>query len=251
MGTDNRPWARLTFPSIRAQQLIVAAHARTPNESCWDDPQWVGLGFQSTSDFDTRGIADSPLALMLEASAKLPDTFKSLAEPRAAVTGAVWSVPDVMAGVPLSARTRVRSKLAPINLRIAMQYLSGVDNQTIAPLAARLAKAIYAYTLAGGVVSLSVIKFGQFSRPATDGVTRAFIETKVNTSDRAEIALAFSVTYNRSLGSALLCALSPAQAEIIPRETSHSIPGKPVYVAGGDYAVKQALEEVIKSLAIV
>jgi len=247
-GTDGRPWVRGKFPSLQALHALVKTHARTENERNWADPSFIGLRFQSRASFDSTGKADAAYAAFSKALGALPEK-RIPSTIRPAISGAVWSVPDVMAGVPLAARTRMRIKVAPLNLRLGIDFSSGVSAETVAPYTARIAKAIWAYHEAGGVVSLTMI---HFTVTLPDDGARFYSETAINTSDSATLSVALSPIMARALVYPFFSALSKATRDPLPMSYDHdTIPGGVHMLKGSsacDFA--ESAEKIIAQLRI-
>jgi hypothetical protein len=206
-GTKGKAWGVFTAPSVSAFLQYVREYGQTPNENGWSDSSdWIGLGEQSRQDFMETGIAKKPLNDVKSAAAKLPHRHTALSKPLPAITGAIWDVPAVLANVPLAARSRLRQRLAPINIRLACFWSGGISSEALAPVTAKLTKAINDYTMAGGIVTLTV----GFISSYTDSEKRlkqCFAGCKVNAADLSNIATIISPVGFRALGGRMLSAL--------------------------------------------
>jgi len=204
----------LSFPSVRAAHEFCVKHARTENERQWIRSSWNGLDHQSTENFDRTGIAEKPRDLVQKAIAAMAVTPSKFGAIRPSMVGGSYSIPALMAGLPLSARNRIRNKLPPIDLRVAMMFSGNVDNAQVAPLSARIAKAIWDYVQAGGIVTLKVYNcvtiYGDKSNQP------AFTEVTVNASDLASLSLALSPTFMRVVAAPILSALSNNSRDSLP-----------------------------------
>lgn len=243
------PWAILSFPNVRTFQQIVQSHAQTPNEQNWTtNSDWIGLGPQSVENFHLTGVADKPLEYVKSAIAKLPHIQSKFGRPRPAVCGSQWDIPAVLANLPLSARTRTRTKLTPLNIRLACFFSGAISAESLAPLTAKLVRAIYDYTMAGGVVNLRVGFVSSIKLPRAN---QALIEAHVNTSDLASLATILSPVGYRALGGRLNSALcQSAKNTGAGFETDHSLPDT-YWLSGRLEDVFKASEKVFTQLRII
>lgn len=245
-GNDGKPWDKLVFPSVRELHQTVIDHARTKNEAEWTTGYFCGLESQPLADFDSSGKANTAFDAFTAAVAKLPD-IKRAGTMRAAVSGSYWDVPSVLANLPLAARTRVKSRLAPVNFRIALDFSGAVDAKTVAPYTAKLARAIWDYQLAGGVCTLTVLHLSDLSDHS-----RIYAETRVNTSDMAALSLALSPICARALAYALFSAASPRTRDHLPmNDDSQAIPGGCFAMEGrSNEAFRKSAEALIARLTV-
>lgn len=247
-GIDGKPYSLILCNSTQHAQQLTIDHARTENEKgcSWHVPSFIGLKNQTIQEFDQTKKATYPLQCLESALARLDQKTTRPGGQRMAVTGGFWDTPSVIAALPLSARTRVRTKLPPKNIRIFIVYSGGVSSETMAPLTARIAKALWQYTLAGGAVSLTV-QTGSAIRGQTG---RAVIETRVNTSDVSALALALSPVFMRSISAALLCALSDKPSDSLPILRDPITPGV-YFLSDIGPGITKVAEKIIADLAIV
>lgn len=246
-----RVWGKLYSPSPRACHQTSIEHARTDNElSVFEGgSDWLGLGDQTPQAFDRTGIADYPLALTKKALASLPAVRHIPSAIRPAVSGAVWNIPAVLANLPLSALTRVRAKLAPVNLKFAIRYSANVSPESVAPLAAKLSKAIHDYAQRGGVVTLTLYKFSCTVNPDSYGFIS---EVRVNANDLAQIALALSPAFSRVVQMTLAKAYSTRNRDslkVVDDYPEKIIPGA-ILLEGHGYRMQKAFETAIAILKI-
>lgn len=227
-------WAQLAFSSPREALECAKQHARTPNEIDWlDDPHWCGLGAQSAENLDQTGIAEHPLALLRSAVASLPRKHTKPGAIQPAIAGGVYSVPAVLAGLPLAARARLRTKLAPLTINLVCSWSASVTDETLAPVFAKLGRAINDYTLAGGVVSLTVYDIAELRQTPLPGLAGAIIKVRVPTNDLAQIALGCSNAASRAVYAPLQSALSlaPRDSLRVPPPSANPIPSS-LYLGG-------------------
>ncbi len=248
---DKGRWIVLTTQNPRELAGITQQYARTANEKDWWSWEgWNGIPGQTWESLDKSGIAEHSLKLMQKASATLPARIKRPNRASPAVTGAVWNIPAVMANLPLSAITRARTKLPPKNIKIGLAFSESVDCESVAVPMAKIAKAIHAYTLAGGVVSLTVYNLG-FICESSVGARGVIISCKIPTSDAAALATMLSPVNFRNISGPLLTAFSDYPRDAIPVPELHDCPMPDVLMAGGvGEDIHKALEGVIKALEI-
>ena len=212
----------LKFHSILSAHAAVISHARTENEDSCKCPSFIGLNGQTLSDLDTTSRSIYAQQCLESAIAAMTTPAKKPGEIRNTVTGGFWDIPSVIAGLPLAARSRVRTKLPPVNLRLWIAYSGYTDEKEIAPLTAKIARALWDYIKAGGIANLSVITG---CRIRNDTTKTAIIETRVNTSDISALAFALSPVYMRAISCALLCAMSDKPQDSLPMIKEDFLPG--------------------------
>lgn len=248
-GEGKNALSILRFSSIRECHEFTRKHARTGNETSWisDSRGFLGLADQSVFDFDTSGIPQHALKLVKTQMAKMTGTPSRPGQFAPAVTGGFWDVPSVIAGLPLSARIRARTKLPPVNLRLAIDFGADVSGEKIAPACARLAKAIHEYTKAGGAVSLSVMSyFDIWSEKANNG----WIECKVNGADLTNIATAFSPAFLRGVIYCLESALSDKPHDSLP-VVQRNLDPSAIMIFGNSKSVAEGFDKASERLRIV
>ena len=212
----------LRYPSIISAHAAVIANARTENEDSWKRPSFIGLNGQTLADLDKTGRSIYAQQCLESSLARMTTPAKKPGEVRNTVTGGFWDIPSVIAGLPLAARSRVRTKLPPINLKLWVAYSGYTNEKDIAPLTAKIAKALWDYIKAGGIANLSIITG---CRIRNDKAEIAVIETRVNTSDISALAFALSPVYMRTISAALLCALSDKPEDSLPMIKEDFLPG--------------------------
>lgn len=252
-GTDGLKWGKLVCSSPRDAHNFARKYARTPNESQWTTyPRWIGLDTQAFPDFEETGIAHYPRSQVEASKADLPASSFRPSQSRAAVTGALWDVPAVLANIPLAARTRVRTKIAPVNLKISFAYSGMIDEKEITPRIAKLARAIWGYTMKGGAVTLTVYNTclfsGNYGKLFPSDIKGLIVETKVNAADVAALALATSPAFFRSIAAPLQSACSLQNGDMLyPHETP--LPGV-IQASGISQRIHEALDKAIEALRI-
>ena len=250
--TPSRKWALLQFPSIETLLAHSVAHARTDNEllNALDDPHFTGIYPQTRTDLEKTSLAKTALAELEKARASFPQKHTRPGDFRATVTGGFWDTPSVIAGLPLAARSRTRSKLPPKDIRIALSLSASVETKDVYKVSAQIVRAIHEYILAGGVVNLTVYHTAQFEKKSSRGTIGAAVCARVNTANLASLALAISPTMTRLVTGPLITALSDAQGDgRYPPEKS-PVPGV-LYLGGRGAAWHAAAKTVLASLAIV
>lgn len=242
-------WAKLFFPSIGETHAFAKKHARSDNENIWlHSPSWCGLATQEIPDFDNTGIATYIRDLVISSEGKMPHKLSKLANPHMAITGGYWDTPSVIAGLPLAARTRKRAKLPPRSIRLAFFMSAGIDSERMSALTAKITRAIWEYTIAGGAVDLHVAYIGLARRTST-GACGIAIETRVNVSDVASIALAISPAMYRTICGPLQTAFSESARDGIPPPQFSPLKGY-LWIGGTLEAAIKAAEQTIKDLQI-
>lgn len=246
---DEKRIGWLKFPSVASAIAFHTKFARNVGQGADMSlssmgKEWHGLGKQTLGQYLDSRVAQHALDLTLAARAAMQQPQMTYSRPTAAITGAVWDVPSVIQNLPLAARRRVRTKLAPINLHFVTWYGSISDIGPVFLLAARLACAINAYTIAGGVVTLRVTAIAE-----GDDSTYARVASSVNvqTSSLAEIATALSPTFHRVTQIPLRQCMQRGYASL-PRSPNF-IPGARELL-GPKQALVAAFEKAISDLKI-
>jgi hypothetical protein len=247
-SVDDKGCGWLKFPSVAAAIAFHAKFARNPNERDYEPAPFdehYGLGAQTFADYLESRVAKHPLELTVKARASMQEPRKTYDKPVATVTGAVWNIPAVLQNLPLAARSRIRTKLAPIHLHFVTWYGSISDIAPIFPLAARLASAINAYIIAGGVCTLRVTAIAE----SQDSMFSRHVASSVNvqTSNLGEIATALSPTFHRVTQIPLRQCMQGGYASL-PR-AANFIPGARELL-GPKSALVAAFEKAITDLKI-
>lgn len=248
-------WGKLKFQNPREAHKAAVAWARTGNEQVWQSSgfNWQGLGAQPRDDFDACGIAQKPRDLMKNATATLVRKPSRAGKSAPAITGGTWSVPAVLANLPLAAIARQRTKLPPVNLRLALTWSSSVRDETLAPTFAKLARSIWDYTLAGGAVTLTVYGCGKV-RSSTSGAKGLIVECRVPATDIAQLSLGLSVVFLRTIAGPLCTAFSgyPSDNILVPDPSEIPLPAGTIYIGGrtrsGD--IGSNLDDALKTLQV-
>jgi hypothetical protein len=247
---DGKTWGRIRAPIARIVQLCKD-HACTRNEEGWTSSgsRWLGLRDQRREDFHATGVATYPLELVKATMATLPQKRSRFAEPRAAVTGAYWDVPSVLANLPLAARTRVRNKLPPKHYKIALSMSCNVDAEDMAKRVARLVSALWDYTKAGGVCTIDMAYLGRVraSSLAADGL---IVQFTLNASDLSAAAVAISPAFFRAVAGPLMTAFSEHDGDSIPIPEKSPFDPSWLYIGGVGSASLDAFDKIAKELAL-
>ena len=253
-GVNNEPWGLLKFPSIRAAHEFTKTHARTTNESSWQSPYFIGLDPQTLANFDSSGVSQNALTAVRAAKGKMQEPKLTFAGPRASIAGAVWDIPAVLAGIPLCARQRVRTRLAPLSFHFLFSAACDLDAREMGEHGARVAGAIHAYILAGGVVNLTIsraaLNTGHRTNASTDGTKGLIVQSRVNTSDLAELSLVFSPAYIRGIAAPLITAFSAQDGDSLPILNYAPLSGV-TYCGGPPENFRARMAEACKALKIV
>ena len=239
-------WAHIRTQTPREMLALSAQHARSDNERAWggSGTEWQGLGSQSVESLDASGIAEHARDALKNASATLSRAPNKPGKVQPAIVGGSWSVPAVLANLPLAARARVRNRLPPVNLKIVLAWSASVSDETVTPVFAKLSHAIWAYTLAGGAVDLRVYALGFLCRSSV-GAKGLIAESRVPAADISQLALGLSAPYFRAITGPLCTALSDEESDsiMVPQESDNPIPGS-IYIGG-----RTASGDIAKSLA--
>ena len=247
-------WGIFKFQNPREAHAAAVQYARTPNEhSGLSDTRWAGLGSQTIESFDSSGIAEHPLSLMRAASAAMARKTSRPGKIQPAITGGSWSVPAVLAGLPLAANARARTKLPPLMINLALSYSASVRDETLAPIFAKLARGLWDYTLAGGAVIITNHSAVRIHRSET-GAVGCIVQCRVPTNDLAQFSLGLSSAFFRTIGSKLAKAFSDYPSDPMPVAEPESTPFPPgtIFLGGrtatGDIGAN--LSAVLAALAI-
>lgn len=246
-----RKYYLMHFPSVRAAHIAAKEYIRHDACSWTSSPKWVGLPTQTIENWDSTGNCPEITNGVKAAIANLPEIRNRPGHIRPSVAGGYFCTPDVIAGIPTSARIRIRSKLQPINLRLAFSLGAGVDSEDMAPLSAKISRAIWNYTQAGGVVTLRVYKISTFSGISPDGYYGAVIETNVDCTDIAAVALALSPAFSRGITAPLSAALSPVKSDGLPVTQDRILGSGVYYITGPHGEAIRALENALAAMSIV
>lgn len=251
--TEKRQWSMLRFNSTKDLIEASAKYARTNNEillSGVSDPHFAGIYPQTIPDLAETHIAKTALQKLETALAAFPDRKTRPGDFRAAITGGFWDTPSVIAGLPLAARTRVRTKLPPRDLRISFSLSAMIDADDVYKVSARMVKAIHNYILAGGIVNLTVFNTAEFDSGPSNGTIGAVIATKINTADLASLALSISPTMHRHIAGPLITALASGFKDVRMPPDKPPVPNT-IYLGGSGAQWHKAAQRVLADLAIV
>lgn len=187
---------------------------RTDIDEHCKNARFSGIG-QSGDDVLRAGFYTQAFEEFKRAEAKLEaDRFQpGLLRPM--VAGGAWIVPLVLAGNPMPARIRERSKLPPKNLELCVNVVHYIKWQDITASMARIARAAWDYVQAGGTVSLTVHYIYQFTKPQ-DGHEGFLASIKVPLTNQASFASACSAQEFRGIGIAVARALSGYRDDSLP-----------------------------------
>lgn len=252
VDTPQGKWGKLTTSTPREMLTLCKQHARTPNEISWvRNSPWAGLGSQTSESLDATGIPEHSRDMLQKATAQLVRKPSKAGRVTPSIVGGSWSVPAVLANLPLAARSRARTKLPPLNIRLVCTYSASVDEARLSAIFAKLARAIWDYTLAGGAVDLRVYGIG-FTRRTTTGAKGLICETRVPASDMSQLALALSPMFLRAVTGPLMTAFSdsPDDSIMVPQPSDNPIPGS-IYIGGRTRSGQlPELSKVLEALSV-
>lgn len=239
--------ARLYFPSVSSAHAYAITHARTQNERSWiNSSAFLGCKGETMPDVDKAGSAKYPLECVKKAIAGMEQKPTKPGAIRNTVSGGYWDIPSVLAGLPLAARSRIRTALPPLTLHIMVDFSAEVTAEFMAPITAKIAKALNNYTLAGGAVNLSLCSIAQTRNPQYRNLV---IETRVNAADVASIAFAFSPVFLRGVIYPIEAALSLQDNDPLPLVRTKPIPNA-YYLTGNLEDIQAAADSVLAALKI-
>lgn len=242
-------WAKLHYSSLPNMHRASCTYARTTNETIGQNSEhWLGLENQTRSSYEQTGICEYSLGLVKKNADAMAKHYSRLAEPHAAITGGYWDTPSVLANIPLAARTRKRSRLAPKSIKIGYFMSCSISAADMAVLAARISRAIWDYTIAGGAVTLTVAHVGRVT--SSTGAVGLTVETLVNTSDVSAVATALSPAFFRIDGGCLMQAFSDHRSDSIGCPRTSPLPADYLYMGGAHGDSLKAAETIIKTLQI-
>lgn len=241
-------YGKFSFASPSDAARFARENCRTPGyTSSWLNNYERVLGtVQTLKDFDQTSIAKESLRLTQAASAQMPKRASIMANPHAAITGGYWDTPSVLAGLPLAARTRKRTKLVPKRIHIAFYMSGGITTESMAPETAKIARAIWDYTLAGGAVDLTI---SHISGTTAHHITGIITETRVNCADVASLSLALSPTFFRLVHRPQSAAMALVKMDIGQCVHVCPIPNC-LWIGGALHEVFTTCTTVIKMLEI-
>lgn len=252
-GTKGK-WGIFKFQNPREAHVAAVQYARTDNEGMdQQSSEGLGLAKQPLVAYDHSGIAEHPLSLMRAASAAMTRKTSRPGKIQPAITGGSWAVPAVLAGLPLAANARARTKLPPLAINLALSYSASVRDKTLAPIFAKLARGLWDYTLAGGVVIITNHSAVRIRRSET-GAVGCIVQCHVPTNDLAQFSLGLSSVFFRTIGSKLAKAFSdyPSDPMSVAEPESTPFPSGTIFLGGrtstGDIGAN--LTSVMQALAI-
>lgn len=176
---------------------------------------WSGVN-QAPDSILAQGFYTTAREEFFKASAKLETDRYIPGALKPAVAGGAWIVPLVLAGNPMPARIRQRSKLPPVNLDLAVNVWVGVKWEDITRSMARIARAAWNYIEAGGAVSITANYVHHFSH-AQDGCKGVVVSIQVPVTNMAAFASAASTQEYRGFTMAFASqGLSPNVGDGLP-----------------------------------
>jgi hypothetical protein len=177
--------------------------------------RWSGVD-QTPDSFLESATYRTAYAEFQRAEAKLEATRFQPGRPIPAVAGGAWVIPLVLAGNPMSARLKTRTKLPPVNLELAVNVFAGIQWRDITASIARIARASWDYIQAGGAVSITVHYVHRFGK-AQEGHEGVLISIKVPLTSASAFASACSTQEYRGASMAFAGgALSPIKDDSLP-----------------------------------
>lgn len=198
---QGRKFDYLSFPSPAAMFAALREGKGLPEnaQDLWElfGRADSGLGGQSCQEFLTSRLARHALTDFNKASAKLHAAPVLGSRQSPAVCGGAWVIPSVLANHPMPARVRTRDKLPPKILKIRLGTNSGTPGDAMADPAARIARAVWDYQLAGGVTRVSLWFGSNYPKTSFRGTAGLRVDCQIPLSDTAAFATAISVPFYR------------------------------------------------------
>ena len=177
--------------------------------------QWSGIR-ESLPGWLESGVFAQAFETFQSAESRMEASRFIMAPPIAAVTGGAWVVPLVLTGVPMSARIRPRAKLPPVNLSLTVCVSAYVKHADISRSTAKIARAAWDYTQAGGAVRLVVNYTYGFTTPAPGGVQGLVCTVEIPLTNQAAFASACSAQQFRGAAICLAQSLSGLREDSLP-----------------------------------
>lgn len=234
VDTPTGKWAKLSTINPREMLEFSRTLGRTTNERAWQSSgsKWQGLGLQSLASLDSTGIPEHARDAMNKAIAVLNRKPSRPGRIAPTMVGGTWSVPAVLANLPLAARSRLRTRLPPLRIHLVLAWSASVDEAALTPIFAKLARSIWDYTLSGGAVDLRVSCLG-FARATSTKAKGLIAESRVPCSDISQLALALSPAFFRAVTGPLMTAFSDSSSDsiMVPQPSDNPIPDS-IYIGG-------------------
>jgi len=170
---------------------------------------WCGLGSQSIREFFSDGYSTEALSQFSESLAQVQAQKALGGRLTPSVAGGAWVIPLVLQSHPMASRIRPREKLVPLNIRLRIGAMAMTSSGDITTNGAKVARALWDYALAGGIVSLTSIHVHGYYKQSNRGTYGCLIETRIPLSSESDIALACTTPLYRAAAIPLMQALSP------------------------------------------
>ncbi len=179
------------------------------------DLEWCGFapGETPREFLETRALR-SALEKAKAAKARV-NTPLTRSAPVAAFVGPAFSVGRLMQGHPKACYTRPRSKLPPKTFTLYSGYSWTVDESTIAPVFAAIARGITDYTLRGGIANVRLAFIAGFKKP-NEGHEGIILSIDIPASNLALLSAICSTAFGRGLVNPLSKTLSGMSDDSLP-----------------------------------
>jgi hypothetical protein len=176
---------------------------------------WAGFepGETPREFLETRALR-SALEKAKAAKARV-NTPLTRSAPVAAFVGPAFSVGRLMQGHPKACYTRPRAKLPPKTFTLYSGYSGTVDESTLSPTFASIAKGIMDYTLRGGIATVRIAFIYGFSKP-NEGHEGLIFSVDIPASNTALLSGVCSTAFNRGLVIPLAKTLSGMRHDGLP-----------------------------------
>lgn len=171
-----------------------------------DDGSFSGITVPR-ADWLASGVFPNAVDAFNAATARLHADRLQPGALKPAVAGGAWIVPLVLAGNPMPARLRQRSKLPPKAIRVGVTVRASRPWQGLADPLARLAHGAWEYLQAGGAIEVEVWHCTHYDAPLPDGAHGLVVKLKCPLTNKAAFASALSVQCKRGATLALAWAI--------------------------------------------
>lgn len=154
---------------------ILSAH---PTAFLPDDAENIKRGYSLAASAEFGAARTSIQRPMIRGPVQAP-----------AVCGGAWIIPSVLANHPMPARQRTASKLPPLRVKVRLNSPDKFSSEEINRAAAKLARGLWEYKLAGGIVELSLWYFS-----SAGGGGKGFLRVDVDVPITNEAQLAYALS---------------------------------------------------------
>lgn len=184
------------------------------------DSQWIGFESGETllKSIET-GVSETALRHFDQALARIEARKQIGGRSVPAMAGGAWIIPKAIAGLPMAAMAKPRTRLPMKSFKFTLRCNGATDPRDIAKRCAMLARAAWEYTLLGGLAQVTIGYIYNYGRPAPDGAVAAVFDITLPLNNKAELAYACSALAYRGIPMMLAKSLlSPIDDDGIPSD---------------------------------